>query len=61
MPHTRKVGPERRLPLIARLRSLTVEDAASVLQAAQVSDPLTAEDVFAFYSWMLDGVICGAA
>ena len=43
--------------LIARLRSLTVDDAAEVLENAQVSNPLTAEDVFAFYNWMLDRVI----
>lgn len=43
--------------LIARLRSLTVDDAADVLEDAQVSDPHTAEDVFAFYNWMLDRVI----
>lgn len=43
--------------LVTRLRALTVEDAAEVLADAQVSDPLTAEDVFAFYNWMLDRVI----
>lgn len=43
--------------LIARLRSLTVVDAAEVLEDAQVSDPITAEDVLAFYNWMLDRVI----
>lgn len=43
--------------LIARLRSLTVEDAADVLDDAQVSDPLSAEDVLAIYHWMLDRVI----
>lgn len=48
---------ETAIALIARLRSLTVEDAAEVLADAQVSDPLTAEDVFAFYNWMLDRVI----
>ena len=35
---------------------MTVEDAAEVLADAQVSDPPTAEDVFAFYNWMLDRV-----
>lgn len=43
--------------LIARLRAVTVEDAADVLEDAQVSDPLSPEDVFAFYNWMLDRVI----
>ena len=43
--------------IIARLRAVTVEDAAEVLEDAQVSDPLTSEDVFAFYNWMLDRVI----
>ena len=47
--------------LIARLRSLTIDDTADVLENAQVSDPLTAEDVFAFYNWMLDRVICEEA
>ena len=36
---------------------MTVEDAAEVLADAQVSNPLSAEDVFAFYNWMLDRVI----
>lgn len=43
--------------LIARLRMVTEEDAADVLAAAAVSDPLTAQDVLAFYHWMLDRVI----
>ena len=43
--------------LIARLRSLTLDDAAEVLADAQVSNPVTAEDVFAVYNWMLDRVI----
>lgn len=43
--------------LIARLRSLTVEDAAEVLEDAAVSDPLAPQDVLAFYNWMLDRVI----
>ena len=43
--------------LIARLRSLTDDDAAEVLADAQVSNPLGAEDVLAFYNWMLDRVI----
>ena len=43
--------------LIARLRAVTVEDDADVLEDAQVSDPLTAEDVLAFYNWMLDRMI----
>ena len=43
--------------LITRLRAVTVEDAAEVLASAQVSVLLTAEDVFAFYNWMLDRVI----
>ena len=43
--------------LIARLRAVTVEDAAEVLASAQVSDPLTAEHVLAFYNWMLERVI----
>ena len=43
--------------LAASLRSLTIDDAAEVLENAQVSDPLTPEDVFAFYNWMLDRVI----
>ena len=43
--------------LISRLRAVTIEDAAEVLADAQVSDPLTAEDVYAFYNWMLDRVI----
>ena len=36
---------------------MTVDDAAEVLENTQVSDPLTPEDVFAFYNWMLDRVI----
>ena len=51
------VNLETSIDLIARLRSLTVEDAAGVLEEAQVSNPLTPEDVFAFYNWMLDRVI----
>lgn len=48
---------ETRNEIVARLRALTVEDAAEVLADAEVSDPLSAEDVFAFYNWMLDRVI----
>ena len=43
--------------MIARLRAVTEEDAADVLATAAVSDPLTAQDVLAFYNWMLDRVI----
>ena len=48
---------ETAIALTARLRALTIEDAADVLESAQVSDPLSAEDVLAFYNWMLDRVI----
>lgn len=40
-------GTETTAQLIIRLRSLTVEVAADVLEDAQVSDPLSAEDVYA--------------
>ena len=43
--------------MTARLRAVTVEDAADVLADAAVSDPLTAQDVLALYHWMLDRVI----
>ena len=43
--------------MIVRLRAVTGEDAADVLANAAVSDPLTAQDVLAFYHWMLDRVI----
>jgi hypothetical protein len=48
---------ETRAQLIARLRAVTEEDAADVLANAAVSDPLTAQDVLAFYNWMLDRII----
>lgn len=53
----RMATPQTSSNLVAQLRALTVEDAAEVLADAQVSDPLTPEDVFAFYNWMLDRVI----
>ena len=56
-PRSRLMQSETRSEIVARLRSLTVEDAAEVLASAQVSDPLSAEDVFAFYNWMLDRAI----
>ena len=43
--------------LMTRLRAVTEEDAADVLANAAVSDPLTAQDVLAFYHWMLDRLI----
>ena len=48
---------ETKRQLITRLRSVTEEDAEDVLANAAVSDPLTAQDVLAFYHWMLDVVI----
>ena len=43
--------------MVRRLRAATVEDAADVLANAAVSDPLTAEDVLAFYHLLLDRII----
>ena len=50
-------GTETAARLVAQLRSLTEDDAAEVLADARVSIPLGAEDVLAFYHWMLDRVI----
>ena len=50
-------GSETASALITRLRAVTVADAAEVLANAWVSEPLTAEDVFALYNVLLDRVI----
>ena len=45
------------IDLIARLRAVSEEDAAAVLDTPALSDPLTAQDVLALYHGLLDVIV----